>query len=119
MDEIIEIYGSPVPRFEAIEWPKLRSFVGTPGPNYWVFDGYFENAKVASVINGVELIDSGDAEKTYQELSTDMWDSVLRCYVHSTPETVFPCKDFSSFYQNVFASPEKYICPQLDLREVL
>ena len=54
MDEMLGLYGSPVPRFEAIDWPKLRSL------KYWSFASYFDNAKVASVINGVELIDSGE-----------------------------------------------------------
>ena len=77
-EEIEDIYGSPVPRFEAMDWPNLHSFPETQGANYWTFATYFDACKAPQVLMAVELIDAGKVDKTYHALSRDMRWTIIR-----------------------------------------
>lgn len=89
---------------------------------YWTFTSHFDHCKVALVMMGVELIDSGKAEgKTYEILAKDIIESVKKQYINVDFETgaIIPLADYSYFYKCLFAEPSKYILPQKDLRAAL
>ena len=50
-----------------------------------------------------------------------MWKTVTRQYINIDLKDgkVYPVKDYSSFYEKIFAEPEKHICAQPELRYVL
>jgi len=64
--EILEVYGAPVPRFEPINWPKVTSLPGSPGPNFYTLQTFWLACKAPQIMVGVELILEGKIQKTYQ-----------------------------------------------------
>jgi len=93
-DEIKAIYGSPVPKFERIEFPKVTSFNEEDGKHFWTFSTYFDMCKVPQVLMGVEMILQGKVNKTYNELATAMRRTVYRQYVHMQDGVVHPADTY-------------------------
>ena len=58
-EEIRGLYGGPVPKFDALNWPYNHN------SNYWTFSAYFDHFKAATVAMCVEAIDAGKVDKTY------------------------------------------------------
>ena len=65
-EQIGELYGSPVPKFTALEWPKLWNFTENDPPHYHTLSTYFDTCKVPAILMAVKLIDEGKVNKTYQ-----------------------------------------------------
>lgn len=139
-EEIQEVYGSPVPTFDAIEWPKITSLPGnkakadeedgseedadkeinnSEGPNFWTLATYFDSCKAPQILMGVEMINAGKIDKTYQDLATDILKTVDRQFFHWTADKMLPAKTYGTYFPALFKNPEKYIQPQPELREVL
>ena len=118
-EEIKEVYGAPVPRFEAIEWPNLKSLPGTDGPNYWTLTTHFDACKAPQILMGIELINAGKVDKTYQDLAADLRKTIDRQFLHWTDSKILPAKTYGTYFPPLFNEPENYITLQQELREVL
>ena len=118
-EEIQEVYGSPTPKFERIDWPKLSSPTSAEGPSFYTLSTYFAAARAAQIVMGVEMINQGKIEKTYAELFKDICKTVKHHFKHFTETEVQSCKDFGTYFPALAKEPEKYIVRQHGLKEVL
>mmetsp|Transcript_1328 Transcript_1328/g.1716 ORF Transcript_1328/g.1716 Transcript_1328/m.1716 type:complete len:213 (+) Transcript_1328:374-1012(+) len=119
MEEIKQIYGMEEPALTELEWPTLHSFPETPGRNYWTMSTFFDSCKVPQILMGIEMIDKGLVEKSYQDLSLDMRKTVYRQYLHISGGKVLDPKTFGAFFPPVFENPTKFIMPQPELIPIL
>lgn len=49
-------YGSPVPKFEKMDWPYLSSPPNSDGPNFSTHTSYFDSPNIIQLMMGIEMI---------------------------------------------------------------
>ena len=81
--ELEEQYGAGVPKFDYIEWPNLTKLNGEEGEaRYATCPTFFEVCKCALFAMGVEMIQKGLVEKTFDQLLNDIKCAIERNYYH-------------------------------------
>ena len=58
---------------------------------------------------GVEMINAGKVDKTYEQLANDAMKTVGRQYAHFTGDKVMPCKTYGTYFPPIFNEADKYI----------
>lgn len=68
------MYGGPVPKFDAIDWPTTN--LSNDDVDYYGFNSYFYVYFYIPLLIGVELMDQGIIKKTFKELLDDVVDCI-------------------------------------------
>ena len=62
-----------------MKWPVTKMTSDEAHHKYWTFTSHFDHCKVALVMKGVDMIDSGKVVgKTYEILAKDITESVKK-----------------------------------------
>lgn len=114
------MYGSPVPKYTGLQWPKLWNFTENDPPYFHTLSTYFDTCKVPGILMAVKMIDEGKVDKKYTDLSNDIRMGIWRHYLHFEKSgKVLPAHNYGLYFPEVWKNPTKYIIPQPEMRDVL
>ena len=75
--KIKEIYGSPVPTFKPLNWPKLNHLNNYSDDEfYFTFTNFFDSCKIPVLLRAVEVISAGKLRRSYSDIIYTMFRTI-------------------------------------------